>query len=146
MTMKILVLNGPNLNLLGLREPGVSGEEGYEDVCRFVEQKAGEMGAEVTFAQSNSEGGLIDLLHGAMGMYDGIVLNAGAYTHTSYAIRDAIAAIRLPVAEVHLSNIHAREAFRHTSVIAPVCAGQISGFGKMSYVLGVAALLGLHKG
>ena len=144
--MKILVLNGPNLNLLGLREPGVYGEEGYEDVCRFVEQKAGEMGAEVTFAQSNSEGGLIDLLHGAMGMYDGIVLNAGAYTHTSYAIRDAIAAIRLPVAEVHLSNIHAREAFRHTSVIAPVCAGQISGFRKMSYVLGVAALLGLHKG
>lgn len=85
--MKILVLNGPNLNLLGLREPGVYGEERYEDVCRFVERKAGEMGAQAAFAQSNSEGGLIDLLHGAMGVYDGVVLNAGAYTHTSYAIR-----------------------------------------------------------
>ena len=144
--MKILVLNGPNLNLLGVREPGVYGEERYEDVCRFVERKAGEMGAQAAFAQSNSEGGLIDLLHGAMGVYDGVVLNAGAYTHTSYAIRDAIAAVRLPVVEVHLSNIHARDEFRHTSVIASVCAGQISGFGKMSYVLGVAALLGLQKG
>lgn len=139
--MKILVLNGPNLNLLGLREPGVYGSEGYEDVCCFIRKRTEQRGAEIVFAQSNSEGEMIDLLHGAMGVYDGIVLNAGAYTHYSYAIRDAIAAIRLPVVEVHLSNIHAREEFRRTSVIAPVCIGQISGFGKVSYVLGVEALL-----
>ncbi len=144
--MNILVLNGPNLNLLGLREPGVYGRDSYEEVCGFVRQKAAALGAEVAFAQSNSEGALIDQLHGAMGVYDGIVLNAGAYTHYSYAIRDAIAAIRLPVVEVHLSNIHARDEFRHTSVIASVCAGQISGFGPMSYVLGVMALLERRNG
>ena len=139
--MKILVLNGPNLNLLGLREPGVYGEERYEDVCRFVERKAGEMGAQAAFAQSNSEGGLIDLLHGAMGVYDGVVLNAGAYTHTSYAIRDAIAAVRLPVVEVHISNIHAREEFRHTSLITAVCLGQICGLGETGYILALEALV-----
>ena len=139
--MHILILNGPNLNLLGLREPGVYGQNSYEEVCSFVRRKAAELGAEVAFAQSNSEGALIDHLHSAMGVYDGIVLNAGAYTQTSYAIRDAIAAVRLPVVEGQLSNIHARAEFRHTSVIAPVCVGQISGFGPMSYVLGLTALL-----
>lgn len=135
-----LVLNGPNLNLLGMREPGVYGTDSYEAVCARIAEKAESMGVGVAFAQSNSEGELIDFLHGAMGTYDGVVLNAGAYTHYSYAIRDAIAAIRLPVVEVHLSNIHAREEFRHTSVIAPACKGQIAGFGPVGYLLALEAL------
>lgn len=135
-----LILNGPNLNLLGMREPGVYGTDSYEAICARIAEKAESMGVGVSFAQSNSEGKLVDCLHGAMGQYDGIVLNAGAYTHYSYAIRDAIAAIRLPVVEVHLSNIHAREEFRHTSVIAPVCKGQIAGFGPVSYLLALEAL------
>ena len=137
---RILILNGPNLNLLGRREPGVYGDDSYEAVCARIAARAEELHVRVTFVQSNSEGALIDRLHGAMGMYAGVVLNAGAYTHTSYAIRDAIAAIRLPVVEVHLSNIHAREEFRHHSVLAAVCRGQISGFGPMSYLLGLQAL------
>ena len=137
---KILVLNGPNLNLLGLREPGVYGTDSYEEICNRIRDKAAELGMEADCCQSNSEGGLIDRLHAAMGMYDGVILNAGAYTHYSYAIRDAIAAIKLPVVEVHLSNIHAREEFRHTSVIAPVCRGQIAGFGPDSYLLALQAL------
>lgn len=137
---EILVLNGPNLNLLGMREPGVYGSDSYEAVCDRIAAAAETLGLAVSFDQSNSEGALIDRLHAAVGRFDGIVLNAGAYTHYSYAIRDAIAAIRLPVVEVHLSNIHARDEFRHTSVIAPVCRGQISGFGAMSYILGLHAL------
>lgn len=137
---RILVMNGPNLNLLGMREPGVYGTDSYDAVCGRIRKKAESLSVEVAFFQSNSEGGLIDALHAAMGEYDGIVLNAGAYTHYSYAIRDAIAAIRLPVVEVHLSNIHAREEFRHTSVIAPVCKGQIAGFGPVSYLLALEAL------
>lgn len=137
---RILVMNGPNLNLLGMREPGVYGTDSYDAVCGRIREKAESLSMEVAFFQSNSEGGLIDALHAAMGEYDGIVLNAGAYTHYSYAIRDAIAAIRLPVVEVHLSNIHAREEFRHTSVIAPVCKGQIAGFGPVSYLLALEAL------
>lgn len=142
---RILVLNGPNLNLLGMREPGVYGSESYEAVCRRIADKAGELGLETEFFQSNSEGGLIDALHAAMGTADGVILNAGGYTHTSVAIRDAIAAIRLPVVEVHLSNIHAREEFRHTSLIAPVCRGQIAGFGADSYILALYALDSLLK-
>ena len=120
---KVLILNGPNLNLLGKREPGVYGRDSYEAVCGRIAARARELGMEPSFFQSNS-----------------VVLNAGAYTHYSYAIRDAIAAIRLPVIEVHLSNIHAREEFRHTSVLAPVCRGQISGFGPVSYLLALQAL------
>ncbi len=137
---KVLILNGPNLNLLGKREPGVYGQDSYEAVCGRIAARARELGMEPSFFQSNSEGALIDALHQAMDVYDGVVLNAGAYTHYSYAIRDAIAAIRLPVIEVHLSNIHAREEFRHTSVLAPVCRGQISGFGPVSYLLALQAL------
>ena len=136
---KILVLNGPNLHLLRMREPGVYGSDSYEKICARIRRRAEEYGIAVDFGQSNSEGALIDRLHACIGVYDGVILNAGAYTHYSYAIRDAIAAIRLPVIEVHLSNIHAREEFRRTSVIAPVCRGQISGFGPVSYLLALEA-------
>lgn len=137
---KILVMNGPNLNLLGVREPGVYGNDSYDAICERIRQKADAMGMEVTFFQSNGEGTLIDRLHAAMGEVDGVVLNAGAYTHYSYALRDAIAAVHLPVVEVHMSNVHARDEFRHTSVIAPVCKGQIAGFGAGSYLLALDAL------
>lgn len=142
---RILILNGPNLNLLGRREPGVYGDDSYDAVCARIAARAEELHVQAAFVQSNSEGALIDALHAARDKQDGVVLNAGAYTHYSYAIRDAIAAINIPVIEVHLSNIHAREEFRHTSVLAAVCRGQISGFGPMSYLLaleGLTALLG----
>lgn len=135
-----LVLNGPNLNLLGKREPGVYGTDTYEAVCARIARAAQEMGITAAFDQTNSEGGLIDRLHAAADRYDGVVLNAGAYTHYSYAIRDAIASIPVPVVEVHMSNVHAREEFRRQSVIAPVCRGQIAGFGAQSYILALRAL------
>ena len=134
MEKRILVLNGPNLNLLGIREPGIYGNDTLETLCNTVKKEAVQYGATVDCVQSNHEGVLIDTLHAAMGVYDGVILNAGAYTHYSYAIRDAIAAIRLPVVEVHLSDIHAREPFRHVSVIEPVCVAQISGLGVGSYL------------
>lgn len=137
--MKILIMNGPNLNLLGEREPGIYGSESLETINRGLSDIADGLGVELGFYQSNHEGELIDKLHAARLEYDAVVLNAGAYTHYSIAIRDAIAAIKLPVVEVHLSNIHARESFRENSVIAPVCAGQISGFGAYSYTLGLYA-------
>lgn len=136
-----LVLNGPNLNLLGKREPGVYGTDTYEAVCARIALAAQEMGVTAAFDQTNSEGGLIDRLHAAADRYDGVVLNAGAYTHYSYAIRDAIASIPVPVVEVHMSNVHAREEFRRQSVIAPVCRGQIAGFGVQSYILALRALV-----
>jgi 3-dehydroquinate dehydratase-2 len=131
---RYLVLNGPNLNLLGEREPGIYGTGTLADLEELVRKAACELGVSVVFAQSNHEGDLVDWIQGARLSFDGVILNAGAYTHYSYAIRDAIAAIKIPVIEVHISDIHAREDFRHTSVIEPVCAAQICGEGLDGYV------------
>ncbi|MCB9186381.1 MAG: type II 3-dehydroquinate dehydratase [Flavobacteriales bacterium] len=136
--MKILVVNGPNLNLLGKREPKVYGAQTLDEL--MAELKAEFPEVEMTFYQSNVEGELINVLQSADGNVDGIVLNAGGYTHTSVAIRDAVAGIEVPVVEVHMSNIAAREEFRHNSLIAAVCVGSIAGFGKNSYKLGVEAV------
>jgi 3-dehydroquinate dehydratase-2 len=141
--MKILFLNGPNLNLLGQREPAVYGRTTLAEVEARVRKRAGELGAEIDFRQSNVEGELINWIQGAKGAINVIVLNAAAYTHTSVALRDAISAVGVPTIEIHLSNIHAREEFRHKSLIAPVCRGQIAGFGAMSYVLAVDAAVSL---
>ncbi|MET3543885.1 MULTISPECIES: type II 3-dehydroquinate dehydratase [Paenibacillus] len=137
----IWVINGPNLNLLGLREPGVYGSQSLASIEEGLLEKAEALGVSVTFYQSNHEGDIIDRIHAALGHADGIVLNPGALTHYSYAVRDAISSVKIPTVEVHLSNIHARETFRHTSVIAPVAVGQIAGFGAVSYELGMLALL-----
>ena len=136
----ILILNGPNLNLLGTRQPEVYGKTTLADVEALCREKAKTLGLDVAFEQSNHEGALIDLIHAAKGKHAGIVLNAGAYTHTSIALMDAIASVELPVVEVHLSNIHAREEFRHRSYIAPVALGQICGFGAQGYLMALDAL------
>jgi 3-dehydroquinate dehydratase-2 len=138
--MKFLVMHGPNLNLLGKREPGIYGNLTMADINLSIGQLAAELGCSATFFQSNSEGELIDVIHSVSGEYDGILINPAAYTHTSIAIRDALAAVGLPFVEVHLSNVYQREEFRHVSLTAPLAVGQICGFGRESYLLGLRAL------
>ena len=141
--MKILVINGPNLNLLGVREPGIYGSRGFEDYLAELKARFGEV--EIDYFQSNHEGSIIDKIHEVGFSIDGIVLNAGAYTHTSVAIADAISAVTAPVVEVHISNVHRREEFRHHSYLSPVCAGVICGFGLDSYRLGIEAIINMKN-
>lgn len=141
MTRKsFLIINGPNLNLLGDREPGVYGNESLDSINNEIKEEAEKMGVDVEFFQSNHEGAIIDAIHNARLQFDGIIINPGAYTHYSIAIRDAVAAVRLECIEVHISNVYKREEFRSHSVIAPVCTGQIAGLGKMGYILALRGL------
>ncbi len=140
--MKILIMNGPNINFLGIREKGIYGEENYDSLCERIRRKAEELEVEVVIFQSNSEGALIDRIQEAYGDgTDAIIINPGAYTHYSYALRDALASVQMPKIEVHISNVHQREEFRHTSVTAPACSGQIVGLGLTGYELAMEALI-----
>ena len=139
--MNILFINGPNLNLLGIREPGIYGSGTYEDLCKMIKEKASDVDVNVEFYQSNHEGAIIDKIHSAMGIFDGIVINPGAYTHYSYAILDAIKAVKVPTVEVHISDIHSRESFRSVSVTAAACIAQISGHGFEGYCEAIDLLL-----
>lgn len=137
---RMLIIHGPNLNLLGKREQSIYGDKNLEYINMMIREFGSSIGFEVDIFQSNSEGDIIDVIHAAPETYIGVIINPGAYTHTSYAIRDAITAVNIPFVEVHLSNIYSREEFRHTSVTAPACVGQIGGFGPDSYILGIEAL------
>lgn len=137
----LLILNGPNLNLLGTRQPDVYGSTTLADIEAMCLEHVSKTQDQIEFGQSNHEGALIDMIHAALGKHDGIILNAGAYTHTSIALMDAIKSVALPVIELHLSNVHAREPFRHKSYLAPVALGVICGFGAHGYVLAVDAML-----
>lgn len=139
--MKILVINGPNINFLGIREKGIYGGEDYEYLCNLIYDKASAMNVDIEIFQDNSEGKIIDKIQDAYtDKVDGIVINPGAYTHYSYAIRDALASIDMPIIEVHISNVHKREEFRHTSVTAPVCTGQVVGLGLRGYLYAMEAI------
>ena len=149
MRRRILVVNGPNLNLLGTREPGIYGVTTLADIVAGLKRRAEERGAEAEAIQANGEGELVSAIHAAAGAFDGLILNPGAYTHTSVAIRDAIQGVALPCVEVHLSNVHAREDFRQRSLTAPACVGVVAGFGPNSYILaldGLLAYLDARKG
>ena len=137
---KFLVINGVNLNMLGVREPGIYGNSTLADLESYISEKAAEMGVTVDFFQSNYEGAICEKIQQALGVYDGIIINPGAFTHYSYAIRDALSSVKIPTVEVHISNIHKREEFRHTSVIVPECIGQICGLGFKGYVFALEAL------
>lgn len=139
--MKILVINGPNINMLGIREPGIYGSETFADVIEKIKRHAESRGIEVGFFQSNHEGALVDEIQAAWGKYDGIVINPGAYTHTSIAIADALAAVRIPTVEIHISDVDKREAFRHISYIRPLCVGCIKGHGTDGYLEAVDLLV-----
>ena len=143
--MKFLIINGPNINLLGTREPEIYGSMTLDDINKDIAKCAKELGVETETFQSNIEGEIVDKIQQAKGVFDGIVINPAAYTHTSVAIRDAISAVGIKAVEVHISNIHAREEFRKNSLIAPVCAGQIAGFGADSYKLALRALVDIAK-
>lgn len=143
---KILILNGPNINLLGIREISAYGSYTLDDIKKQLAAEASDLECLIDFAQSNHEGKIIDIIHGCKGKYDAIIINPGAYTHYSIAIRDAIEAVKIPTVEVHISNIFAREEFRAKSVIAPVCAGHISGFGHLSYIIAFKAVVVLLRG
>ncbi|MDK2823267.1 MAG: 3-dehydroquinate dehydratase [Clostridia bacterium] len=144
--MNILVIQGPNINLLGLRNPKIYGELKMEEIHNRLSKVASDLGCQISFFQSNHEGQIVDVIQKANGVYDYLLINAAAYTHTSIAIRDAIEAIAVPVIEVHLSNIHARDDFRHKSLIAPVCKGQISGFGYLGYEMALRIAVSELKG
>ena len=142
--MNIIVINGPNINLLGTREKDIYGSAGYEQLCSLIRGKAQDMDVHVDIFQSNSEGAIVDKIQGALGIYDGIVINPAAYTHYSIAIHDALKAVSIPTVEVHISNIHSREEFRRKSVTAPACMGQICGLGIHGYILAMQALKGIQ--
>ncbi|MEN8907644.1 MAG: type II 3-dehydroquinate dehydratase [Clostridiales bacterium] len=143
--MNILIINGPNLNLLGVREKSIYGEKSLQDIGELLNKEAKKNGYSIDFIQSNYEGEIIEKIHQAREIYDYIIINPAAYTHYSIAIRDAIASVDIPTIEVHLSNIYQREDFRHKSVIAPVCIGQISGFGSISYLMALQTIYNLRK-